>query len=298
MKNYQLELLSESRRNKGSVFRAFDVNDEKIIGVHDGEPFSIKFRNNSFERIQVRLSLDGTDILTGEPASLAPYGKMWMVEPYGILHLKAWPESDEGGAQFVFTDAESGVATHIHGVKEGIGTIGAAIYTEGHVQQYLGPYTTVNPWPYDNRISSTGKQFDLTYGSNTLDNTDNFVYESHTVLTSDLKGCTRSRGLSSCVPSGADDGIDVRLISEESSRSLAIGAGSNVMQKISHSTGLVKPVLSETIQMKYEPWSVLKRKLERQVTVKTAFPGEKRVDLRGVPRVDTSDEKMSIPRFM
>jgi len=290
MKNYQLELLSESRRNKGSVFRAFDVNDEKIIGVHDGEPFSIKFRNNSYERVQVKLSLDGTDILTGDPASLEPSGKMWMVEPYGILHLKAWPESDEGGAQFVFTDAESGVAVHTHGVKEGIGTIGAAIYTEGHVQQYLGPYTTSNPynniWP-KTRIHNNCKPCE--FKPDTLGQ-DGIVYESHTVSTTDL----RTRGLSSCVPSGANE---VRLISENSSKNLAIGAGSNVMQKISHSTGLIKPELSGMIQLKYEPWSVLRKKLEKQVVVKTAFPGDKRVNLKGVPRVDT-DENISIPRFM
>ncbi len=87
------------------------------------------------------------------------------------------------------------------------------------------------------------------------------------------------------------------MISENSSKNLAIGAGSNVMQKISHSTGLIKPELSGMIQLKYEPWSVLRKKLEKQVVVKTAFPGDKRVNLKGVPRVDT-DENISIPRFM
>src|SRR5947209_12285895 len=137
-----LEIISQrSNTHSKRALRQYHVENIDTIGVFGEEPFAIRFRNSSFNRVQVKLSLDGTDILTGQVANLDPHSKMWVVNAYGVLELKAWPESHQGGASFVFSTVENSVAAHTHGDLTAKGFISAAIFIEGYVppQRYYGP---------------------------------------------------------------------------------------------------------------------------------------------------------------
>jgi hypothetical protein len=63
----------------------------------------------------MKLSLDGTDILTGKPADTQVSKDMWVVDGMKSISLKAWPEDNNGGAAFIFTSANNSVAVHTHG---------------------------------------------------------------------------------------------------------------------------------------------------------------------------------------
>ncbi|GEM_PF-4133397 len=115
------------------TLREYQLDGIPTIGVFGEEPFQIQFRNSSSNRVQVRLSIDGRDVLTGQQASLEPHGKMWVVEPYQVLPLAAWPEDNQGGAAFVFTHAGNAVAMHTPGDLNSIGYISAAVFVEGYV---------------------------------------------------------------------------------------------------------------------------------------------------------------------
>jgi len=134
---------SNSFAHSKRALRQYHVDNINTIGVFGDEPFSIRFRNSSFNRVQVKLSLDGTDILTGQVADLDPQSKMWVVNAYGTLELKAWPESHQGGAAFVFSTVENSVAAHTHGDLTAKGFISAAVFIESYVppQRYYVPAT-------------------------------------------------------------------------------------------------------------------------------------------------------------
>src|SRR5947209_13312140 len=132
---------SNSFAHSRRTLRQYHVENINTIGVFGDESFSIRFRNSSFNRVQVKLSLDGTDILTGQVANLDPQSKMWVVNAYGTLELSAWPESHQGGAAFVFSTVENSVALHTHGDMFAKGFISAAVFIEGYAppQRYYVP---------------------------------------------------------------------------------------------------------------------------------------------------------------
>jgi hypothetical protein len=69
----------------------------------------------------------------------------------------------------------------------------------------------------------------------------------------------------------------------------AVGAGEHVDQTIVKTAGIRNPILDQTIEIKYEWWNTLRRKIGRYVgkSESTAFPGdreERNINLRGVPK--------------
>lgn len=115
----------------GQSYKQFEVGSFNTIGVDELEPFTIKFKNNTRDRIQVKLSVDGTDVLISKPASTSNKGDMFLVEPYESVNLKAWPEDTKGGAEFLFTPERDGVAINTHGNTSSKGIIAAAVFIEG-----------------------------------------------------------------------------------------------------------------------------------------------------------------------
>lgn len=133
----KLQIVSQLPESRGRVLRPYKLDGIDTVGVFGGEPFAIRFKSNHYDKIQVRLSVDGTDVATGEKANLNPYGKgMWVVRPSGSFEMVAWPETTQGGAAFVFTTVENSVAAHTHGDISAKGYISLAIFTEGRKPQY------------------------------------------------------------------------------------------------------------------------------------------------------------------
>ena len=117
MNDYGLEIISREQHPR--KLKKFQVDNEDIIGVYENEPFAVRFKNNTSNKVQVRISIDGTDVLTGRLASTEPEGQMWVLSPYSDLELKAWPETNTGGAEFLFSHAKDSVAAHTHGNMTG-----------------------------------------------------------------------------------------------------------------------------------------------------------------------------------
>ena len=134
MSNYELSVISNHKDFNGKTLKKFYVDGIDTIGAYGDENFSIVFKNNTHQKIQVVISLDGTNILTGKLATTEASKDMWVVNGYGTLKLDAFPETNNGGAGFVFTSANNSVATHTHGDMSSRGIIAAAVFVEGHVE--------------------------------------------------------------------------------------------------------------------------------------------------------------------
>lgn len=122
-------LLSES---EGRMLRPYRVDGIDTVGVLDGEPCSIVFANSSDRRVEIRISVDGTDVNSGKPATLNPRDgtPTWLVASGGIQQLRAWPETTRGGAQFVFTNPADSVAAHTHGDLGALGYVTVAVFRD------------------------------------------------------------------------------------------------------------------------------------------------------------------------
>lgn len=139
---YDLQIVSQSPFFHGRVFKPYYLDGVNNIGVHGNEAFSIRFHNHGGEMVQIKIAVDGTDVLTGGKADLTP-GRMWVVQPHSHMELKAWPESTRGGAQFVFTTVDNSVALHTHGDLSAKGYLSVAVFTEGYTPPPLNTYMTM-----------------------------------------------------------------------------------------------------------------------------------------------------------
>lgn len=295
--NYSLEIISHHPTFKNKSLRKYYVEGIETVGAWGDEPFEIKFTNHTWQRVQVKLSVDGTDILSGELASTDVTKDMWIVNGYGTLSLKAWPETDNGGAQLVFTSGSNSVAVHTHGDLSNRGIIAAAVFTEGHVEPIR-----VNPSPYVRRRSIIGH--DYYYGGSsggwggTLGGT---TFGSNTITPTAAGAASGSVFINNC-SSNASDSISGSLSFGESlgdsrgeTKSLeslvAVGAGQHVDQKITHVAGLIKPLFSETVRVKYMWWDELVSKLRAHnvpMPHPSGFPGDVKktnISLGGTPRI-------------
>jgi hypothetical protein len=244
---YTLEVISHLPEFKGRQLRKHKLHGADYIGAYGNEIFEVVFRNNSWQRLQVRIMIDGTDVLTGQANNTYQPGKMWIVEPYQSLRLKAWPETNKGGAQFVFTNVNNSVAAHTHGDVSQRGKITAAVFTESYTYNWF--YPPFYPPTYPNTPYYQWQTY--SYNSNTG---GNGVISSTNALNNDL---TYDVSNSSNATIGAT--YDCLLFTDA-----AVGAGQQVDQKISEATGLLNPVLTETVELHYMWWNELCEALRQQ----------------------------------
>lgn len=305
--NYSLEIISHHSKFNEKSLRKYYVDGIDTVGAWGDEPFEIRFKNNSWQKIQVKLSLDGTDILTGKPADTQPSSDMWVVNGYGTLSLKAWPETNNGGASFVFTSADNSVALHTHGDMSCRGIIAAAVFVEGHVEPVRICSTPVIVEQHHHHHYKRRTE----YVPLIVPNTNPYIpyYSTDVIYTGNaggnvggtLGGTLSSTYNISDSTFGADCGDSISFnasmsdgpvaASAESLKSLvSVGAGEHVNQKITYVTGLTKPIFSETIRVKYVWWDELVAKLRTETKAQvqpSGFPGDKQknIDLGKTPRI-------------
>lgn len=264
--NYTLEIISRHPKFNSRSLRKYYVDGIETVGVWGDEPFEIRFKNNTWQKVQIKLTLDGTDILTGKPADTEVSKDMWVVNGYATISLKAWPETNNGGASFVFTSANNSVAVHTHGDLSSRGIIAAAVFTEGHVETIkINPPIEHHHHHHDHWPDYIQPIWTCTNGTNTAGgDTSDYFYMSE-------------------VSDGAASASLESLVS--------VGAGEHVDQKITYVSGLIKPVFTETVRVKYLWWDDLQEKLRTQTKARpqpSGFPGDhgrKNIDLGGTPRI-------------
>lgn len=225
----------------------YNINNESVIGVWGNEPYAIQYRNPTSQKVEVRLSIDGTDILTGERATSEPTGERWVVQPYETMELEAWPESKMSGARFLFSSGGQSVATHTHGDTSSMGYIAATVFTEG----YVSPPRFTKSYDY-------GFDTPQTYGSG-------------------FKGGGVMRG-------GGVRGQSLEAMSMDSERSVGTGAGEQVIQHIGSAAGLRQPKLSNIVRVKYVWYDDLVAALCANGIEPNTSKGFKGINLGSTPR--------------
>lgn len=299
---YSLDVISHLPEFEGRTLKKHGIEGVDTIGVWGNEPFEVIFRNNSYQTVQVKLSIDGTDLLTGTTATTASMGDMWMVKPYSKLALKAWPETSKGGAQFIFTSAEKSVAVNTHGNLNSRGVIAAAVFTES----YVAPYT-VYGGNGTFTLGSSGR-LDVPKGSSAGNYGDHIKLNSTMdYLNIDLERGIADDDLGEVGPAAAAATFDKQILSEEKSsgridgrrnarerkkelKSLAaVGAGQHIEQRLETVEGFVKPRLAETVQIRFLWWDDLVAEIKEQhKNVSSGFPGDevKIMSLGTTPRLN------------
>jgi hypothetical protein len=285
--HYTLEVVSHHPTFKNKSLKKYYVDGIDTVGAWGDEPFEVVFKNHTWQKVQVKLSLDGTDILTGEPANTEPSDKMWVVNGYGTLSIKAWPETNNGGAHFVFTSANNSVAVHTHGDLSSRGIIAAAVFTEGHVEPVKLPQN-IHHYHHNYNWPTYNPHWLTVYGSNT----GGILRGNISYNASNSVGSGNGTFSVASLNVDANTSVSNSVNVGDSLQSLAsVGAGQYVDQKITYASGLIKPLLSETVRVRYMWWDDLVAKLRANnvpMPHASGFPGDhnqQNINLGSTPRI-------------
>lgn len=290
MQDYELEIISD----KDKLFKVFDL-EIPTVGVEENEPFAVRFKNNTEQDVEIRLAVDGTDVLTGEKSSFSSKGKMFYIAAKREMTLKAWPEDNKGGAQFVFTTEEKGVASNTHGSKKDIGIISAAVYVDSKID-YV--YTGTHPISATHSASDEISAIHSPRGKRRRERAFEPIVADLFRVSDVSDSWTSSENPVKSVNSNE---LTILPAVAGVEKVASIGAGERVDQTITEREGLKKPVLDHVVKIKYEFWNTLREKVA-DLKPKEEQPKDvkKLADLGNVPRVeaDTEPKRSEIHRFV
>ncbi|HET6410798.1 MAG TPA: hypothetical protein VFG53_01980 [Anaeromyxobacter sp.] len=120
---YTLDAVDEA----GRPLPAFSHQGRTYVLGEPGARYLLRVRNKSAGRIEVVTSVDGRDVLDGEPASVSKRG--YLVPPFGQVLIDGYRLSVDEVAAFRFGTVGASYAARM-GDSRDVGVIGAAVFTE------------------------------------------------------------------------------------------------------------------------------------------------------------------------
>jgi hypothetical protein len=198
-----------------------------VAGVK-GAKYQIRVRNTTNKKVLVVTTVDGRNVIDGEPGSFEGPGHI--LDPYQDWVFKGWRTSDDQVAAFQFGKKKSSYSSKL-GTPENVGVIGLAVFEEKelewrtwwpstvvvkeHHHHYPNPWT-ITPYPRISWTTSSGEV--LGVGSETV---------------------TQVYGSSSGGLYGSSGGISTMNCSVEgsASSSLSVEGGVEISQQIGTSYG-------------------------------------------------------------
>ncbi len=137
------------RDQSGRLLPGLTVGDRWFVVGEEGRRYSIEVRNRSDFRLEVVLSVDGLDVIDGQPASLRKRG--YIIDPHRRLLVEGFRRSLGTVAAFRFSPVRESYAEEKYHSTRNVGVIGIALFneegtsplTEREVQKRL----KANPFP-------------------------------------------------------------------------------------------------------------------------------------------------------
>jgi hypothetical protein len=121
------------RNEYGSSLSAVYANGRTSAIGEAGQRYIISLQNNSPDRFEVVLSVDGLDVLDGREAA---YGKRgYLLEPHASIDIEGFRQSDDHVAAFRFGSVRDSYAARTGGARN-VGVIGCAVFAERGYYSY------------------------------------------------------------------------------------------------------------------------------------------------------------------
>lgn len=113
--------------SRGRILEALDVGRQRFAVGEPGQRYEIEVTNHSPDRFEVVASVDGRDVIDGDPASTHKRG--YILEPYQTLIIDGWRTHQDEVAAFRFGHVADSYAAR-RGTTRDVGVIGVALFAE------------------------------------------------------------------------------------------------------------------------------------------------------------------------
>jgi hypothetical protein len=115
------------RGDGGDALDAMNVGDRTYVIGQQGERYSIVIANHTARTFEAVATVDGLDVMNGEPGSYDNRG--YVVGPYGNLSIDGFRQSHEAVASFRFAKVADSYAAQ-RGSARNVGVIGVAFFAQ------------------------------------------------------------------------------------------------------------------------------------------------------------------------
>jgi hypothetical protein len=119
---YELQLLVE-----GQPTRTFAAGGDTWVLGQLGQRYVLRVNNRSGQRIEAVVSVDGRDVIDGQPGEVHKRG--YLVPAYGSVTIDGWRISQAEAAAFRFSSVADSYAARVGNGRE-VGIIGVAVFPE------------------------------------------------------------------------------------------------------------------------------------------------------------------------
>lgn len=111
----------------GDAYPHYDVSGKRIVVGDNGSHYAVRIENRSKKRIEVVLSVDGLNVLTGKSASPSQHG--FVFEPKQTYDVDGFRKDSSTVRSFVFGSVSRSKAAS-KGAASNVGVIGLAVFEE------------------------------------------------------------------------------------------------------------------------------------------------------------------------
>jgi hypothetical protein len=111
----------------GAPLPTFAAAGRSYVMGHDGARYSIRIENSSGARFEAVTTVDGLDVIDGQPGSLEKRG--YLVAPWSSVEIDGFRRSEEEVAAFRFGRVSDSYAAK-RGSDRNVGVIGVAVFQE------------------------------------------------------------------------------------------------------------------------------------------------------------------------
>lgn len=209
-----------------------------VAGQH-GERYQVRLTNTSSSRVEVVLTVDGRDVIKGEPGSVETRG--YILGPHEDTTIEGWRTSDDTVAAFRFGADKSKAYSAQLGTGAHLGVIGVAVFKEKKRRRSLDGMHVLRS-TRSSGVERGGGTFGSTFGSSGADDFSLTVDYSSA-------GAPRSRR------------VTKSKVQTREEVKLGTKFGEELQSKVSHTTftrATKDP--SQVLTVEYDSWNNLERR--------------------------------------
>jgi hypothetical protein len=141
------------RGPRGEALDAMNVADRTYVIGQEGERYSIVIENHSPRSFEAVATVDGLDVMNGQPGSYDNRG--YVLGPYATLDIDGFRQSEDSVAAFRFAKVQDSYAAQ-RGQARNVGVIGVAFFAQrgdDWDRADLRLRDTASPFPNEGRFA-------------------------------------------------------------------------------------------------------------------------------------------------
>lgn len=130
----------------GGALPTYTHGGSMYVAGRMGERYNIRVRNNTGERVEAVVSVDGRDVVSGQLGNYKTQ-RGYVLEPWGSVVIDGYRQSLDTVAAFRFTDVGNSYSGR-WGNPQNVGVIGVAVFKEYQPRRRPSPPAPIATRPY------------------------------------------------------------------------------------------------------------------------------------------------------